>query len=198
VVPVPEKDLPVTLPLDVEITGEGGSPLVRKKDFVEMTCPKCGEKARRETDTMDTFIDSSWYFLRYSDASNAKEAFSKEKANYWMPVDQYVGGVEHAILHLLYSRFFTKALRDIGLLDCSEPFTNLLSQGMVTKFSPTSGRIEKMSSSAPPISSSDMAPIPRASLPYSPHRLSRSLSGTKRARSVSTDSSVAFGAKSAT
>jgi leucyl-tRNA synthetase len=147
VVPIPEKDLPVKLPLDVEITGEGGSPLVRKKEFVEVSCPKCGTQARRETDTMDTFIDSSWYFLRYPDAKNPAEAFAKDKVDYWMAVDQYVGGVEHAILHLLYSRFFTKALRDLGYVSCSEPFTNLLSQGMVTKFSPTSGRIEKMSKS---------------------------------------------------
>ena len=146
--PVPEEQLPVVLPEEgVEVSGEGGSPLTRMESFTKASCPKCGGTARRETDTMDTFIDSSWYFLRYADAKNPKEAFAAAKANYWMPVDQYVGGVEHAILHLLYSRFFTKALRDMGLVECSEPFTNLLSQGMVTKFSPESGRIEKMSKS---------------------------------------------------
>lgn len=129
------------------MTGEGGSPLARMESFYAVACPKCGGSAKRETDTMDTFIDSSWYFFRYADAQNDKEAFSKEKGNYWLPVDQYVGGVEHAILHLLYSRFFTKALRDMGIVECDEPFTNLLSQGMVTKFSPASGRIEKMSKS---------------------------------------------------
>lgn len=147
-VPVPEKDLPVVLPEEgVDITGEGGSPLKKMESFWRVCCPSCGQEARRETDTMDTFIDSSWYFMRYPDARNIKEAFAREKVNYWMPVDQYVGGVEHAILHLLYARFFTKALRDAGLLEASEPFTNLLSQGMVTKFSPQSGRIEKMSKS---------------------------------------------------
>lgn len=148
IVPVPEKNLPVVLPVEgVEITGQGGSALTRSDQFLKVDCPACGAAARRETDTMDTFICSSWYYLRYSDASNEKEAFAKDKVNYWMPVDQYVGGVEHAILHLLYSRFFTKALRDMGLVACDEPFTNLLSQGMVTKFSPASGRIEKMSKS---------------------------------------------------
>jgi leucyl-tRNA synthetase len=131
----------------VQMSGEGGSPLVKMESFTQVVCPKCGGTGRRETDTMDTFIDSSWYFLRYSDARNPKEAFEKNKVNYWMPVDQYVGGIEHAILHLLYSRFFTKALRDLGYVTASEPFTNLLSQGMVCKFSPQSGRIEKMSKS---------------------------------------------------
>lgn len=147
VVPVNEKDLPVALPLDVEFTGEGGSPLGKNEAWLNTKCSKCGGDAKRETDTMDTFIDSSWYYLRYCDAENKQEAFNKEKVDYWMPVDQYVGGIEHAILHLLYSRFFTKALRDCGLLNCDEPFTNLLSQGMVTKFSQISGRIEKMSKS---------------------------------------------------
>lgn len=143
-----EESLPVVLPTEgVKITGQGGSPLKKMDDWINTTCPKCGGPAKRETDTMDTFICSSWYYLRYADANNPKEAFSKDKVNYWLPVDQYVGGVEHAILHLLYSRFFTKALRDIGYLKCDEPFTNLLSQGMVTKFSPDSGRIEKMSKS---------------------------------------------------
>lgn len=148
IVAVKEDDLPVVLPVEgIEITGQGGSPLTRLDSFLNVSCPRCGKSARRETDTMDTFIDSSWYFLRYADAKNNKEAFLKKNVDYWMPVDQYVGGVEHAILHLLYSRFFTKACRDIGLLSCDEPFTNLLSQGMVTKLSSISGRIEKMSKS---------------------------------------------------
>jgi leucyl-tRNA synthetase len=148
IVPVAEDQLPVVLPEEgVEIKSEGGSPLQRMESFTKVKCTKCGGEARRETDTMDTFICSSWYFLRYPDANNDKEAWSVDKVNYWMPVDQYVGGIEHAILHLLYSRFFTKALRDMGLVKCGEPFTNLLSQGMVTKYSPESGRIEKMSKS---------------------------------------------------
>jgi leucyl-tRNA synthetase len=146
--PVDEKDLPVVLPVEeVKFTGKGGSPLTKLDSFLNAKCPKCQKVGRRETDTMDTFICSSWYFLRYTDANNAKEAFSKENVNYWMPVDQYVGGIEHAILHLLYSRFFVKALKDIGLVNCDEPFLNLLSQGMVTKYSEKSGRIEKMSKS---------------------------------------------------
>ncbi len=130
-VPVPDADLPIELPADVEFTGKGTSPLAQLKDWVEVACPTCGKPAKRETDTMDTFIDSSWYFLRYSDANNPQEAFTKEKVNDWMPVDQYVGGIEHAILHLLYSRFFTKVLRDRGLLNFDEPFKKLLTQGMV-------------------------------------------------------------------
>ncbi|MBS1996481.1 MAG: leucine--tRNA ligase [Cyanobacteria bacterium SZAS LIN-2] len=146
--PVAESELPVVLPVEgVEFTGKGGSPLAKMESFLAVKCPSCGGDARRETDTMDTFIDSSWYFLRYADAKNPNEAFAKDKIDYWMPVDQYVGGVEHAILHLLYSRFFTRALKDMGLVKCTEPFTNLLSQGMVTMYSPVSKRIEKMSKS---------------------------------------------------
>jgi len=132
-VPVGEKDLPVELPADVKITGEGGSPLARAKKFIETKCPKCKAPARRETDTMATFFDSSWYFLRYCSAHNDKLVFDKKEAAYWMPVDQYVGGIEHAILHLLYSRFFTKFFKDLGLVDFDEPFTRLLTQGMVLK-----------------------------------------------------------------
>ena len=128
---VPDEDLPVELPENVEFTGRGGSPLTQLESWLNVPCPSCGEPAKRETDTMDTFIDSSWYFLRYTDANNSEEAFNKEKVNDWMPVDQYVGGIEHAILHLLYSRFFTKVLRDRGLLNCDEPFQRLLTQGMV-------------------------------------------------------------------
>ena len=129
-VPVPQSDLPVLLPENVEFTGKG-SPLAKMDDWVNVPCPSCGTPAKRETDTMDTFMDSSWYFLRYPDASNQDQVFDSAKTNDWMPVDQYVGGIEHAILHLLYSRFFTKVLRDRGLIDCDEPFKRLLTQGMV-------------------------------------------------------------------
>ena len=131
--PVDEKDLPVLLPTDIDITVQGKSPIVTSPTFMKTTCPKCGGPATRETDTMDTFICSSWYYLRYVDPHNTELPFSKDKVNYWLPVNQYVGGIEHAILHLLYSRFFTKALRDRGLLNFDEPFTNLLTQGMVLK-----------------------------------------------------------------
>jgi leucyl-tRNA synthetase len=130
-VPVPDKDLPVELPESVELSGRGGSPLAQLANWIDVDCPCCGKAATRETDTMDTFIDSSWYFLRYSDANNSDAAFDQDKVNDWMPVDQYVGGIEHAILHLLYSRFFTKVLRDRGLLNFDEPFKRLLTQGMV-------------------------------------------------------------------
>ena len=129
-VPVPASDLPVLLPENVEFTGKG-SPLAKMEEWVNVPCPSCGTAAKRETDTMDTFIDSSWYFLRYPDAQNQEQVFDSAKTNDWMPVDQYVGGIEHAILHLLYSRFFTKVLRDRGLIDCDEPFKRLLTQGMV-------------------------------------------------------------------
>lgn len=131
IVPVPDEDLPVRLPEEVELTGRGGSPLTQLESWVNVPCPSCGTPARRETDTMDTFIDSSWYFLRYPDAQNTEQVFDPAKTNDWMPVDQYVGGIEHAILHLLYSRFFTKVLRDRGLLNFDEPFARLLTQGMV-------------------------------------------------------------------
>ncbi len=130
-VPVPEDQLPVQLPETVEFSGRGPSPLAQLQEWINVPCPSCGEPAKRETDTMDTFIDSSWYFLRYPDANNDSRAFDSNKVNDWMPVDQYVGGIEHAILHLLYSRFFTKVLRDRGLLNFDEPFQRLLTQGMV-------------------------------------------------------------------
>ena len=132
---VPEKDenLPVKLPIDVEFTGKGDSPLKTSKVFGETICPCCGKKATREFDTMDTFVDSSWYFLRYCDARNAEKPFDKKKVDYWMNVDQYIGGVEHAILHLLYARFFQMVMHDLGLVDAEEPFENLLTQGMVIK-----------------------------------------------------------------
>ena len=121
------------LPTDVEFTGKGESPLTTSKTFVDTVCPVCGKPAKREIDTMDTFLDSSWYFLRYCDARNTEEAFNKEKTDYWMNVDQYIGGVEHAILHLMYARFFQMALYDMGYVSQEEPFKNLLTQGMVIK-----------------------------------------------------------------
>ncbi|MBI3736382.1 class I tRNA ligase family protein, partial [Candidatus Sumerlaeota bacterium] len=132
IVPVPEDQLPVKLPTNAKFGGQG-NPLGSAGEWVNTKCPKCGGAARRETDTMDTFFDSSWYFARFTDARNASAPFSKAKADFWMPVDQYVGGIEHAILHLLYARFFTKGLRDLGLLGVDEPFKALLAQGMVTK-----------------------------------------------------------------
>ena len=132
-IPVPEKDLPVELPAGVPITGEGGSPLAKVKEFVETTCPRCKKPARRETDTMATFFDSSWYFLRFCSPKEGALPFDPKETAFWMPVDQYIGGIEHAILHLLYSRFFTQFLRDAGLLKLGEPFTRLLTQGMVLK-----------------------------------------------------------------
>jgi len=129
VVPVPEKDLPVKLPEKVKF-GKG-NPLETAKTWISVKCPKCWKKARRETDTMDTFFDSSWYYLRYCDSKNKKESFNKKKIDYWMPVNQYVGGAEHACMHLIYARFFTKALRDLGFLDFDEPFTKLFNQGML-------------------------------------------------------------------
>ena len=120
VVPVPEKELPVLLP--EKVTFGEGNPLATSKGFVETKCPTCGKKARRETDTMDTFFDSSWYYLRYCDAQNTKKPFDSKKVNYWLPVDFYTGGAEHACMHLIYARFFTKALRDMKLLSFDEPF----------------------------------------------------------------------------
>ena len=130
-VPVPDEQLPVVLPPDVEFRSDGQNPLLHTPSFVNTTCPRCGKPARRETDTMDTFVDSSWYFLRYADPNNQSLPFDKGKADYWMPVDQYTGGVEHAILHLLYSRFFMKALFDAGMVSVDEPFAALFTQGMI-------------------------------------------------------------------
>lgn len=132
-VPVPSEQLPVLLPENVNFANVAVSPLAQVEDFVNCTCPTCGKPARRETDTMDTFICSSWYYMRYTDPHNDKQPFAWDKVNYWMPVDQYIGGIEHAILHLLYSRFFTKVLKDAGLVNVNEPFKNLLTQGMVIK-----------------------------------------------------------------
>ncbi len=147
VVPVPDDQLPVELPYDVELTGREGNPLARSAAFVEAECPACGGPGRRETDTMDTFVDSSWYYLRYLSPRDESRMFDSELANRWAPVDQYIGGIEHAILHLLYARFVCKALADLGLVSFREPFTNLFNQGMITHFSENSGRVEKMSKS---------------------------------------------------
>jgi leucyl-tRNA synthetase len=133
IVPVLYQDLPVELPLEAPFTGEGGSPLAKVKKFVEVNCPKCKQKARRETDTMATFFDSSWYFLRFCSPTFDKAPFDLQEAKYWMVVDQYIGGIEHAILHLLYSRFFTKFFQDLKMIDFNEPFEKLLTQGMVLK-----------------------------------------------------------------
>jgi leucyl-tRNA synthetase len=132
-VAVPDDQLPVLLPDQIEITQQGGSPLARVAEFVNTTCPKCGGPARRETDTMDTFVDSSWYFYRYTDAKNAKAPFDSAVVKYWFPIDQYIGGVEHAILHLIYSRFWTRVMRDLGLIANDEPVKRLFTQGMVIK-----------------------------------------------------------------
>ncbi len=132
-VPVPYEDLPVILPQDVEITMKGGSPLAKETSFVNVPCPRCGRPAKRETDTMDTFVDSSWYFLRFASPHAHDGPVAPSQVNYWMPVDQYIGGIEHAVLHLLYARFFTKVVRDLGLVIVDEPFTRLLTQGMVCK-----------------------------------------------------------------
>ena len=131
--PVPDKDLPVVLPPNPKLTGEGQSPLASTPEFVNTTCPKCGGPARRETDTMDTFVDSSWYFYRYCDPHNDKAPFDSAKVSYWFPIDQYIGGITHAILHLLYSRFWCKVMRDLGLVKHDEPIARLFTQGMVQK-----------------------------------------------------------------
>jgi leucyl-tRNA synthetase len=133
IVPVPEKDLPVVLPLDLELLPNGGSPLPVTPSFYQTSCPKCGGTARRETDTMDTFVESSWYFIRFACANEHQKPFDEKAVSYWLPVDQYIGGIEHAVLHLLYSRFFTKVLRDLGYINFDEPFKRLLTQGMVIK-----------------------------------------------------------------
>ncbi|MDX6271127.1 MAG: leucyl-tRNA synthetase [Acidobacteriota bacterium] len=147
IVPVPEKDLPILLPERAEFTGAGKSPLASVAEFVNTSCPKCGKDARRETDTMDTFVDSSWYFFRYCDPTNADAPFDTAKVAYWTPVDQYIGGIEHAVMHLLYTRFWTKMMRDIGLVTFNEPVKNLLTQGMVTNVVEGTGEWKAMSKS---------------------------------------------------
>ena len=145
--PVPDAELPVLLPEDVAFRGAEGNPLEQSEAFVATTCPKCGGPARRETDTMDTFVDSSWYYLRFLNPDDAAAMVDTERAAKWMPVDQYVGGIEHAILHLLYARFVCRVLRDLGLVSIEEPFARLFNQGMITRLNPSSGKIEKMSKS---------------------------------------------------
>jgi leucyl-tRNA synthetase len=137
IVPVPDDQLPVLLPEHIEITQQGGSPLARVPEFVDVICPKCGGPAKRETDTMDTFVDSSWYFYRYTDAKNAHAPFDPARVAYWFPIDQYIGGVEHAILHLIYSRFWTRVMRDLGMVQDDEPVRRQFSQGMAMWFRPT-------------------------------------------------------------
>ena len=147
VVPVPDAQLPVELPYEVEFSGREGNPLSRNEAFVATKCPRCQSPARRETDTMDTFMDSSWYYLRYLSARDGERIFDPEAAARWAPVDQYIGGIEHAILHLLYARFMCRVLHDFGLVPFEEPFQNLFNQGMITRFAERTGRIEKMSKS---------------------------------------------------
>ncbi len=147
VVPVPEKDLPVLLPEDVSFQGAEGNPLEKSEAFLRVDCPSCGKPARRETDTMDTFVDSSWYYLRFLDPGDDSRMLDSARAAHWMPVDQYVGGIEHAILHLLYARFICRVLKDMGLVVVEEPFAKLFNQGMITKLNAATGKVEKMSKS---------------------------------------------------
>jgi leucyl-tRNA synthetase len=147
VVPVPDRDLPVLLPQDVAFRGVEGNPLAQSEAFVATTCPSCGGPARRETDTMDTFVDSSWYYLRFLNPQDDARMVDSPRARLWMPVDQYIGGIEHAILHLLYARFICRVLKDLGSVDLEEPFERLFNQGMITKLNPATGKIEKMSKS---------------------------------------------------
>jgi leucyl-tRNA synthetase len=145
--PVPDRDLPVRLPDNVEFRPTGESPLARCEAFMNVSCPRCGRPARRESDTMDTFVDSSWYLLRYLSPRDADRAIDSQTCNRWLPVDQYIGGIEHAILHLMYSRFFTKVLYDLGLIAFDEPFKHLFTQGMICKRSDADGQLYKMSKS---------------------------------------------------
>jgi leucyl-tRNA synthetase len=147
VVPVPDSDLPVLLPEDVEFRGVEGNPLEKSEAFVHARCPRCGGAARRETDTMDTFVDSSWYYLRFLNPRDSEKMVDTERARRWLPVDQYIGGIEHAILHLLYARFICRVLKDLGLVHLEEPFERLFNQGMITRLNAATGKIEKMSKS---------------------------------------------------
>ena len=147
VVPVPDEDLPVRLPEDVAFRGAEGNPLETSEAFVRVACPRCGGPARRETDTMDTFVDSSWYYLRFLNPADDSRMLDPARAEHWMPVDQYVGGIEHAILHLLYARFVCRVVKDMGLVTLEEPFARLFNQGMITKLNPATGKVEKMSKS---------------------------------------------------
>ncbi len=147
VVPVPDADLPVLLPEDVDFLGAEGNPLEKSEAFLRVSCPRCGEAARRETDTMDTFVDSSWYYLRFLNPRDTARMVDAERVARWLPVDQYIGGIEHAILHLLYARFVCRVLKDMGLVNLEEPFERLFNQGMITRLNPSTGKIEKMSKS---------------------------------------------------
>jgi leucyl-tRNA synthetase len=147
VVPVPDSDLPVLLPDDVEFRGAEGNPLEKSESFVRAVCPKCGGAALRETDTMDTFVDSSWYYFRFLNPQDQARMVDTERVRRWLPVDQYIGGIEHAILHLLYARFVCRVMKDMGLVDLEEPFERLFNQGMITRLNPATGKIEKMSKS---------------------------------------------------
>ncbi len=178
-VPVPEDQLPVQLPEIEDYAPRGRSPLASAEEWVRTSCPECGGEARRETDTMDTFVDSSWYYLRYCDASNDRAAWEPAALREWMPVDQYIGGVEHAILHLMYARFFTKALADLGHLDVQEPFGALFTQGMVTKDG-AKMRSPGATSSRPPRSSSATEPIRPVATSCSSARPTRTRTGRTR------------------
>ncbi len=147
VVPVPDEDLPILLPEDVDFLGVEGNPLEKSETFLRTRCPRCGGAARRETDTMDTFVDSSWYYLRFLNPHDGEKMVDAERVRRWLPVDQYIGGIEHAILHLLYARFVCRVLKDLGLVHLEEPFERLFNQGMITRLNPASGKIEKMSKS---------------------------------------------------
>ena len=147
VVPVPDRDLPILLPQDVSFRGAEGNPLAKSESFLQVACPSCAGPARRETDTMDTFVDSSWYYLRFLNPEDQTRMVDAGRARAWMPVDQYIGGIEHAILHLLYARFICRVLKDLGSVELDEPFERLFNQGMITKLNPSSGKIEKMSKS---------------------------------------------------
>ncbi len=187
--PVPEEHLPVLLPEDVDITLAGGSPLTRVQEFLDVACPKCGGPARRETDTMDTFVDSCWYFDRYTGPHNDARPSTGEVANYWFPVDQYIGGVEHAIMHLIYSRFY-KVMRDLGLVKNDEPAKRLITQGMVIK---DGVKMYKSwaTSSIPTTWWPTTAPTPRACTCSLPHRRTATLTGRIRAWRASIASSRA-------
>ena len=191
-VPVPEDQLPVLLPEIEEYAPKGKSPLAAAEEWVKGDCPSCGGEARRETDTMDTFVDSSWYFLRYLDPHNEDARWARETGEYWMPVDQYIGGVEHAILHLMYARFFTKALADMDLLGVEEPFANLFTQGMITrdgaKMSKSKGNVV-----ARRTMSSATGPTPPAPTSRSWARRRRAATGATRAWRGCSGSSRACG-----